>query len=73
MNNVKRIREQRGINQKQLAEAANVSPPYLYDLENGNRNAKPETWQRIADALGCTVEELQGKKEVIQDAACGCR
>ena len=63
MNNIKRIREERGIKQKELAEAASVSSPFLYDLENGNRNAKPETWQRIADALGCTVEELRGEKE----------
>lgn len=63
MNNIKRIREERGIRQKQLADAAGVSSPYLYDLENGNRNAKPETWQRIADALGCTVEELQEAQE----------
>ena len=58
MNNVKRIREERKITKKTLAAAAGVSSPYLYDLENGNRNAKPETWERIASALGCTVEEL---------------
>ena len=63
MNSIKRIREEHGIKQKELAEAANVSSPFLYDLENGNRNAKPETWQRIADALGCTVAELQGTEE----------
>lgn len=63
MNNIKRIREERGISQRSLAKAANVSSPYIFDLERGNRNAKPETWQRIADALGCTVEELQGEEE----------
>lgn len=72
MNHIKQLREQRGMTQKALAQAANVSSPFMFDLENGNRNAKPETLQRIADALGCTVEELQNSEEVEQDAACGC-
>ena len=63
MNNIKLIREKMGITQKALAEAANVSCPFMYDLENGNRNAKPETWQRIAAALGCTVNDLIERKE----------
>lgn len=63
MNNVKLIRESKGLMQRALAEAAGISAPFLYDLENGNRNAKPETWERIAEVLGCTVEELIGGEE----------
>ncbi len=63
MNNIKAIRESKCVTQKALAEAANVSAPFLFDLENGNRNAKPETLARIAYALGCTVDELLGKEE----------
>lgn len=58
MNNLKVIREANGMTQKALANAVMVSPPFIFDLENGNRNAKPETWERIADALGCTIDEL---------------
>lgn len=61
MNNIKALREKRGIKQNVLAWEAGISSPFLHDLENGNRNAKPETMQRIADALGCTVEELAGE------------
>jgi hypothetical protein len=32
-------------------------------LENGNRNARPETWARIAKVLGCTVEDLKDREE----------
>jgi len=71
LNNVKLIREATGLTQKALAEAASISAPFLYDLENGNRNARPETWARIAKVLGCTVAELRGKEEEVQDAA-GC-
>lgn len=63
MNNVKLIRESLGLTQRALAEAAGISAPFLYDLENGNRNAKPETWERIAGVLGCTVNDLIGKEE----------
>lgn len=71
MNNLKRIRMELGISQKKLAEAVGVSGPFLFDLENGNRNAKPETWKRIADALGCTVEDIRGKGDFQSEACCG--
>lgn len=58
MNNIKALRMERNMMQKTLAQAAQVSSPFLHDLENGHRNAKPETMERIAAALGCTVEEL---------------
>lgn len=60
MNNIKQMRVGRGMRQIELAALAGVSQPFLYDLENGNRNARPETWEKIAAALGCTVEEIKG-------------
>jgi transcriptional regulator with XRE-family HTH domain len=62
LNNVKLIREATGLTQKALAEAASISAPFLHDLENGNRNARPETWARIAKVLGCTVEDLKDRE-----------
>ena len=52
---------------------AGVSPPFLYDLENGRRGARPETMERIAAALGVTVEELKGgdSDTVSDDSASG--
>lgn len=64
MNNIKRLRIEKRITQKELAEAAKISQPFLYDLENGNRNAKPETWERICAALNCTIADLMEIKEV---------
>ena len=63
MTRIKDIRVARNMTQKALAEAADISQPFLYDLENGNRNAKPETLARIAAALGCTIDELYERKE----------
>lgn len=61
-NRIKAIRETLKITQKELATKAEVSSPYLYDLENNRRGARPETLERIAAALGVTVEELIDKK-----------
>lgn len=68
MNNIRDIRNGQGLTQVQLAEMANVSQPYLLDLEKGRRGAKPETWQRIADALNVTVDELRGVDDESSDA-----
>lgn len=59
-NRIKQIRLQREMMQKDLAQAAGVSSAFMHDLENGHRNAKPDTLRRIAAALGCTVEALKG-------------
>jgi len=59
MNRVRKLREAQGLTQQQLAKLAGVTQPYLHDLEKGNRGARPETWARIAEALGVKVEELR--------------
>lgn len=59
MYRIKEIRERVGIQQKDLAERAEISRPFLCDLENNRRGAKDETLRRIADALGVTVDELK--------------
>lgn len=61
-NRIKFIRETLKITQKELAEKSLISAPYLLDLENNRRGARPETLERIAAALGVTVEELIDKE-----------
>lgn len=60
MNRIKEIRESKRIGQKELASLAHISQPYMHDLENNRRGAKPETLVRIADALGVSVDDLKG-------------
>ena len=62
VNRIKEIRESKGLQQKELAELVGLSAPYLHDLENDRRGAKPETLERIANGLGVTVMELTGKE-----------
>ena len=61
MYRIREIRESQGMTQTELAARALVSQPYIHDLENNNRGAKRETLDRIANALGVTVEELTEK------------
>lgn len=58
MNCIQEVRKAAGMTQTELANAAGVSQPYIVDLERGARGAKPETWERIAAALGVTVPDL---------------
>lgn len=61
-NRIREIRLGKRMTQIELAKAANVSQPYLHDLEAQARKGKPETLERIAEALGVTVSELTGKE-----------
>ena len=51
-------REYRSLSQKQLAEEAGISKPYLSQLESGKRNGTTDVLQKIAQALNATLEEL---------------
>lgn len=59
MNRIRELREGFKISQVELSNKAGISQPYLYDLETNRRRGRPETLQRIADALGVSVSELQ--------------
>jgi len=62
---VTRLREKRqenGMSQVDLACKAGVSAPFMCDLEAGRRGARQDTWERIADALGCPVEDITEAK-----------
>ena len=56
---LKEGRTEKGFTQAQLADAARVSRPYMHDLENGLRGARSDTWERIAEILGCDVREIK--------------
>ena len=57
--NIKRIREEKGMTQEQLAEKANVNRSLLNQLETGKlKNTSINTLQKIADTLNCKIIEL---------------
>lgn len=56
--NIKRVRQERGLTQKQLAESVGVTSPMITQIERGTRHATMELGKEIADALGCDVNEF---------------
>jgi transcriptional regulator with XRE-family HTH domain len=57
-NNVKRIRQARGLTQEQFAERSGFSQQYLSTLERGRRNPSIVTIYELASALGVSHLEL---------------
>ena len=55
---IRRIRKQKLLTQEELAERADVSPVYIRYIETAKRTAKLDTYVRIANALGCTMDDL---------------
>lgn len=50
--NVRRVREERGLTQEQLAERSGFTQQYISGLENGRRNPTVVTVYELAHALG---------------------
>ena len=61
MNNLKMIRESRGLTQKKLAELAGVNKRMVEHYEQGFHDinkAEGMTLYKLSKALGCHMEEL---------------
>lgn len=58
MNRVRERRKQLRLAQQALGVAARVSPSILVSIERYDYRPTKEVQQRLADALGCTIEQL---------------
>jgi transcriptional regulator with XRE-family HTH domain len=56
--NVKRIRQEKGLTQEQLADLSGFSQQYISGLEQGRRNPTVVSLYELATALGVTHIEL---------------
>lgn len=67
--NIKRIRKEKGLTQKDLATSLNVSTITIQNYENNRREPKLETLNKIASILNVTINELIGNnpKEFLED------
>lgn len=61
--NLKRLREQRGLSQQELGSMANLSQPAIFNFECGKINPKPKTIGDLATALDVTTDLLIYGKE----------
>ena len=56
--NIKRIRKEKGITQKELGKMLNISQAAIGQFESNKSNPKIETLEKIADCLSVPVAEL---------------
>jgi len=59
--NMRRIRREKHLTQEKVAEAADLHPNYISSVERGERNISICNIERIADALGVSMEVLVAK------------
>lgn len=55
---LKQLREARGLTQDQLAEMTGINRVSIARYETTDRGMTLDSAQRLAEALGCTVDEL---------------
>jgi transcriptional regulator with XRE-family HTH domain len=61
--NVKRVRQEKGLTQEQLAELSGFSQQYISGLEQGQRNPTVVSLYELATALGVSHMELMRSAE----------
>jgi len=58
INNLKSLRETKGLTQKELAKISKVSERQIISIENNNANPRYSTICKLVQALHTKVEEL---------------
>jgi transcriptional regulator with XRE-family HTH domain len=58
--NIKRLREERAMTQKELADVSGVPRPTIANLESGTANPTLLVLLKVGGSLGATIEELVG-------------
>jgi transcriptional regulator with XRE-family HTH domain len=59
--NVRRLRQQKGLTQEELAFEAEIDLTYMGGIERGRRNPSLLVMARIADALSVPLPKLLGE------------
>ena len=60
LQNLKRVREERGMSVRRLSARSGVSADSISDFEELRRMASDRTAEKLADALGVAPSELVG-------------
>lgn len=59
--NLKRMREEKGLSQSQLAKLVGVSQGMIAQVERGSKTLTLPTAKVVSDVLGCTLYDLLGE------------
>lgn len=68
MENLRRIREERGLSQRALADRAGVVKSTIYEAEAGRHIPRIQTLEKLADALGVSIVDLLPARKERTDA-----
>lgn len=60
---LKGLREERGLTQKNIADACKVSPTCICQLETGSRSPTGSTLLSLADFFNCSIDYLLGRED----------
>lgn len=63
-NNLKSLREERGIKQKFIAEQLGISANYYSQIENGHRPPQVEHLLKLRDLFNVSLDEIFFKDEI---------
>lgn len=63
-NNLKTLREERGIKQKFVAEQLGISANYYSQIENGHRPPQVEHLLKLRDLFNVSLDEIFFKDEI---------
>lgn len=55
---IRQIREEKEMTRDQLAERAEITSKFLYELENGKKGLSANTLLKIANALSCSCDYI---------------
>lgn len=65
--NIKKARLNVGLTQSEVAEKLGVAQAQYARWENGGRNPKDETVEKLADIFGTSFEILKGRDDGLED------
>lgn len=65
--NIKKARLDAGLTQKEVAEKLGVAQAQYARWENGGRNPKDETVEKLAEIFNTSFETLKGRDDGLED------
>lgn len=60
--NIRRLRIEKGLSQKELAERAELAPSMICMIERGSKSPTVATVSEITKVLGCRIDDVLKKE-----------
>ncbi len=60
---LRRLRQEKGLSQEELAEKADLHRNYVGSVERGERNVGVDNMERLAQALGVELVDMLGRSD----------